>query len=357
MQGKAAILHAQRSQVAAVVIAVDMQHGIAVGAARAGHGGKVRLPRKLRQFHMIDPHTGRIDKVSADLFFLIYIDAQRQAVSHRQAAGNQPGILGAIERLQRANLGGRTQYLAVTGPAIGGQRLKRLIADRRCPVQARPAAADGALPDKALPAAQAEQLPGNKIVVRFYVLQLLGAVGLIVVLGAGARQISRCLRAGGYRNRLVRRCIPQRHAQHAVGHINFSHNAEGGCSALQLPAVCVGMHTAGSGVNGGAAFRRQRVDCPHGNTRCTVAILLLVPIRVQRKGGVQIPIVQLPVGVGTVQPALAAHRKAAQRGGVACQISEGDIQRTAPAQQHPKRACGQQGGGQNDCCHKIPQRC
>ena len=20
-------------------------------------------------------------------------------------------------------------------------------------------------------------------------------------------------------------------------------------------------------------------------------------------------------------------------------------------------ACGQQGGGQNDCCHKIPQRC
>ena len=117
------------------------------------------------------------------------------------------------------------------------------------------------------------------------------------------------------------------------------------------------MHTAGSGVNGGAAFRRQRVDRPHRSTRRTVAVLLLVPIRVERKGGVQIPIVQFPVGVGTVQPALAAHRKAAQRGGVACQISEGDIQRTAPAQQHPKRACGQQGGGQNDCCHKIPQRC
>ena len=71
MQGKAAILHAQRSQVAAVVIAVDMQHGIAVGAARAGHGGKVRLPGELRQFHMIDPHTGRIDKVSAGLSYLI----------------------------------------------------------------------------------------------------------------------------------------------------------------------------------------------------------------------------------------------------------------------------------------------
>ena len=126
---------------------------------------------------------------------------------------------------------------------------------------------------------------------------------------------------------------------------------------MHLPVVVIHLYALGGGVYLVARFRRysvkNRVRCPPR----AVVVPVIALVGVERKAGIEVAVVQVPVGVRAVKVALAAHRKAAQRGGVTCQIGEGDIQRTAPAQQHPKRACGQQGGGQNDCCHKIPQRC
>ena len=126
---------------------------------------------------------------------------------------------------------------------------------------------------------------------------------------------------------------------------------------MHLISVLVGVYALGFDIDRVTAFRRYSVQSVNRRAPRAVVVLVIALVGVERKAGIEVAVVQIPVGVRAVKVALAAHRKAAQRGGVARQISEGDIQRTAPAQQHPKRACGQQGGGQNDCYHKIPQRC
>lgn len=126
---------------------------------------------------------------------------------------------------------------------------------------------------------------------------------------------------------------------------------------MHLISVLVGVYALGFDIDRVTVFRRYSVQSVNRRVPRAVVVLVIALVGVERKAGIEVAVVQVPVGVRAVKVALAAHRKAAQRGGVACQIGEGDIQRTAPTQQHPKRACGQQGGGQNDCCHKIPQRC
>ena len=99
----------------------------------------------------------------------------------------------------------------------------------------------------------------------------------------------------------------------------------------------------GFGVDRVTAFRRYSVQSVNRRAPRAVAVLVVDRVWVEGEAGVQVAVVQVPVGVGGVEVALAAHREAAQGGGVACQVGEGDVQRAAPAQQHPQRTGGEDG--------------
>ena len=286
----------------------------------------------------------RVDEVGAGLVQRVKVNAERQAVVHGQAADHLSGVFGAVERFQRAELGGGAKHVAVADFAVGRQSGDIVIADGVGLVQPGLAVGNGVPPGKAPAVAQRENLPGNVAVIGVGILHFVGEIGRVIIAGAGAVQIGgRHLGVGAYRDGRIQHHIPQGHAENIAAHADFGHHAEVGRGALHLPVVVIHLYALGGGVYFVARFRRysvkSRVRCPPR----TVAVPVIALVGVKGKAGVQVAIVQVPVGVGGVEVALAAHREAAQGGGVACQVGEGDVQRAAPAQQHPQGTGGEDG--------------
>ena len=186
-------------------------------------------------------------------------------------------------------------------------------------------------------------MPGDVAVVGVGILHFVGEIGRVIIAGAGAIQVSGHLGVGAYRDGRVQRHIPQGHAENAAADVNLGHDAEIGRGALHLIGVLVGVHALGVGVYFIAYFRRYSVQSVNRRAPRAVVVLVVDRVRVEGEAGVQVAVVQLPVGVGGVEVALAAHREAAQGGGVACQVGEGDVQCAAPAQQHPQGTGGEDG--------------
>ena len=315
IQNKLAILHAQGHKRAAVV---DLQHRVAVGGAGQRCYPKIALAALDAKFNVIHLLPRRVDQVGAGHVQRVKVNTERQAVVHRQAANHLAGIFGAVERLQRAELGGVGEHLAVADFAVGGQGGEVLIADGSSFVQSGFAVSNGVPPGKALAVAQRENLPGDIAVVGVGILHFVGEIDLIVIAGTGAIHVSRHFGVGAYRDRLVERHVPQGHAENAAANVNLGHNAEIGCGALHLIGVLVGVHALGVGVYFVACFRRYSVQSLDACTPGAVVVHIVVQVRVEREAGVEVAVVQVPVGVRGVKVALAAHREAAQGGGVAC---------------------------------------
>ena len=340
VQDKLAVLHAQGHK---NIAEVHLQHSVAVGGAGQRGHRKITVAALDAQLDMIHLLPRRVDEVGAGLVQRVKVNAERQAVVHGQAADHLSGVFGAVERFQRAELGGGAKHVAVADFAVGGQSGEVVIADGRGFVQPGLAVGNGVPPGKALAVAQRENLPGNVAVIGVGILHFVGEIGRVIIDDSGAVQIGGHLGVGAYRDGRIQHHVPQGHAENIAAHADFGHHAEVGRGALHLPVVIIHLYSLGGGVYFVARFRRysvkSRVRCPPR----TVVVLVVALVRVKGKAGVQVAVVQVPVGVGGVEVALAAHREAAQGGGVACQVGEGDVQRAAPAQQHPQGTGGEDG--------------
>ena len=340
MQAELAVLHAQGYK---EIAEVHLQHGVAVGGAGQRGHRKITVAALDAQLDMIHLLPRRGDEVGAGLVQRVKVNAERQAVIHWQAANHLSGVFGAVERFQRAELGGGAKHVAVADFAVGRQSGEVVIADGRGLVQPGLAVGNGVPPGKALAVAQRENLPGNVAVIGVGILHFVGEIGRVIIAGAGAVQIGGHLGVGAYRDGRIQHHIPQGDAQYAAANVNLGHHAEIGCGALHLISVLVGVYALGFGVDRVTAFRRYSVQSVNRRAPRAVAVLVVALVGVKGKAGVQVAVVQVPVGVGGVEVALAAHREAAQGGGVACQVGEGDVQRAAPAQQHPQGTSGEDG--------------
>ena len=340
MQAELAVLHAQGYK---EIAEVHLQHGVAVGGAGQRGHRKITVAALDAQLDMIYLLPRRVDEVGAGLVQRVKVNAERQAVIHWQAANHLSGVFGAVERFQRAELGGGAKHVAVADFAVGRQSGEVVIADGRGLVQPGLAVGNGVPPGKALAVAQRENLPGNVAVIGVGILHFVGEIGRVIIAGAGAVQIGGHLGVGAYRDGRIQHHIPQGDAQYAAANVNLGHHAEIGCGALHLISVLVGVYALGFGVDRVTAFRRYSVQSVNRCAPRAVVVLVVALVGVKGKAGVQVAVVQVPVGVGAVKVALAAHREAAQGGGVACQVGEGDVQRAAPAQQNPQGTGGEDG--------------
>ena len=341
MQAELAVLHAQGYK---EIAEVHLQHGVAVGGAGQRGHRKITVVALDAQLDMIHLLPRRVDEVGAGLVQRVKVNAERQAVIHWQAADHLSGVFGAVERFQRAELGGGAKHVAVTDFAVGRQSGEVVIADGRGFVQPGLAVGNGVPPGKALAVAQRENLPGNVAVIGVGILHFVGEIGRVIIADAGAVQIGGGhLGVGAYRDGRIQHHIPQGHAENAAADVNLGHDAEVGRGALHLICVLVGVYALGFGVDRVTAFRRYSVQSVNRRAPRAVAVLVVDRVWVEGEAGVQVAVVQVPVGVGGVEVALAAHREAAQGGGVACQVGESDVQRAAPAQQHPQGTGGEDG--------------
>ena len=340
MQAELAVLHAQGYK---EIAEVHLQHGVAVGGAGQRGHRKITVAALDAQLDMVHLLPCRVDEVGAGLVQRVKVNAERQAVVHGQAADHLSGVFGAVERFQRAELGGGAKHVAVADFAVGGQSGEVVIAGGRGFVQPGLAVGNGVPPGKALAVAQRENLPGDIAVIGVGILHFVGEIGRVIIAGAGAVQIGGHLGVGAYRDGRIQHHIPQGDAENIAAHADFGHHAEVGRGALHLPVVVIHLYALGGGVYFVACFRRysvkSRVRCPPR----AVVVLVIALVGVERKAGIEVAVVQIPVGVRGVEVALPAHRKAAQGGGVACQVGEGDVQCAAPAQQHPQRTGGEDG--------------